>query len=129
MGEKNSERDFTACFNSVRSLIYKPNHQHPQLLLFNSTYARCRLGYHGVLTRDPLLLQLAKEPLLLFYVKLKHILRLLLSFMEHTLIPPSPHTSFHSRYFLAMNPQMFYHSYHHRTQQKNPAYINYQYHM
>ena len=125
--EKNkSERYFIAFLNPVRSFISQHNYQYQHMLLFKSPYARCRLVYHGVLTISPTFLQLAKEPLLLFYVELENIIRLLLSFVDYFLIPPYPHLAFHLRYFLAMNTQMFHNSYHRRSQKNNPAFIHYQ---
>ena len=75
--------------------------------LVNSLSARGRLVYHGVGIVAPSFLQRAKEPLAIFYAKLKPLLRLLFSFIDHILIPPSPHPAFYSRDFLAMNPQVF----------------------
>ena len=64
--------------------------------------------YQGLWIRYPPFLKQAKELLLLFYVKLKPLLRILFSFTDHILILPSPYPSFYSRDFLAMNPQFFF---------------------
>ena len=59
-----------------------------RILLVNYSSTCFRLGYHGVWIRSPPFLQRAKELLPLFYLGLKHILRIILIIMDLILIPP-----------------------------------------
>ena len=78
-------------------------------LFVNYPSARCRLVYHGIIIISPPFLKRYKELILLIYVKLKLLLILLFSFMEHILIPPSLHLGFISRRFMSMNLQFSFH--------------------
>ena len=83
---------------------YQMSHK---FLLFNSSYATCRLVNHRVLIWSPPVLQVAKEPLLPNLFILTIVISISLYLLPHVLVTP-PNESTRSCYLLRPHAQLIY---------------------